>query len=817
MKILIELALNNIKKYTRESILVVISVSLTISLITVVAVIVSSIYASTISGLEQNNPFNAHISGVKNVGKYIDEIREERLLYYEVHSSLEDYYLVDGENTIDLSNLYSVGKTDSTSNLILSNHQLSEGRLPSNKYEIVAVKNGKNKINDHVKIETKNPQRSEAYEATIVGLSEIGLYYTADSDAYASERGHDVFLIFNDGERHIDNTLKSIKDYEIVDMNSYINFNSDYNFFKGMQSTPGTTAFIYSLLGMILVFIIALMTFSLILNSFDTLFTQKEQTFSVLRSVGTTKKQLRRMIMFEGFILAFAGTTIGLSMGIFISKYLIHYISKIIDSVVAIEYGVSQALEFHYFFPSTLLIVIAVISLFVVVLALSIKIRKIYKYSAVETSNKLKIKNKKNQSINKYPVYDMAIINNKSTNNFKGIKIAIMTITTVLILLNSWLSLASNTNEFNKGKYNLFIRGDCFTTCDINQDISKITTALNNIESVEGTLVYYESNSLLIDYDKHTLKNLGVPFNEKHTDGLSLIVMENSEFLSVLKDNKLSDWVKTLLVNKIESFDNDTGHRYEIGNSLDIKDGDMFYVVIDSLEEASISKGIKVDAVVESLDRDSSFLKNYASLLIMDKSSFEALSFGDIELNQPRISVSGDFEIEDFKYINESVESLELSANFQVMSEYVNLYISNIVTQSARFISVVVLSYMAFVIVLNIVNITLTNYRNRKKDIASLRSIGASVKQVQGMLFIESFISVLKSWSLGVILGCIMSYVQYRMYIKNIISTYVPNFSLSGFAVFATFIFVILTLLIILITVNLETRKMNIIEDIKSY
>lgn len=152
-----------------------------------------------------------------------------------------------------------------------------------------------------------------------------------------------------------------------------------------------------------------------------------------------------------------------------------------------------------------------------------------------------------------------------------------------------------------------------------------------------------------------------------------------------------------------------------------------------------------------------------------------------------------------------------------VSSDYEKLYISDIVEQSTKTLSIIVLSYMGFVILINIINITLTNYRIRKKYIAVFRSIGASLKQVKRMLFIESFISVMRSWIIGIVIGNILSFIVYTIYTSNLILVNIPKYTIDLFSNGITFILVIITLIIIRITVLTETSKMNIIEDVKSY
>lgn len=65
----------------------------------------------------------------------------------------------------------------------------------------------------------------------------------------------------------------------------------------------------------VVLFVIVLMSIFCIKNSFMISMTEKLKLYGMLRSIGATKRQLKKSVLLEGFLLAIVGIPIGIILG----------------------------------------------------------------------------------------------------------------------------------------------------------------------------------------------------------------------------------------------------------------------------------------------------------------------------------------------------------------------------------------------------------------------------------------------------------------------------------------------------------------------
>lgn len=87
--------------------------------------------------------------------------------------------------------------------------------------------------------------------------------------------------------------------------------------YKTMQSEKWTTY-------LILIFILVIASFN-ILGSLSMLIIDKKEDISIFRSMGATPKLIRKIFLFEGWLISLTGVVIGLILGVLISLAQIHF------------------------------------------------------------------------------------------------------------------------------------------------------------------------------------------------------------------------------------------------------------------------------------------------------------------------------------------------------------------------------------------------------------------------------------------------------------------------------------------------------------
>ena len=94
-----------------------------------------------------------------------------------------------------------------------------------------------------------------------------------------------------------------------------VTFNSGLLRFLGVSDNDNFTAVLYSL-GAILISLILAGSILLIYNSFSISVSERSRQFGILSSVGATKKQLRKSVLFEGFCIGIIGIPLGILAGV---------------------------------------------------------------------------------------------------------------------------------------------------------------------------------------------------------------------------------------------------------------------------------------------------------------------------------------------------------------------------------------------------------------------------------------------------------------------------------------------------------------------
>ncbi|MCL2671265.1 MAG: ABC transporter permease [Clostridiales bacterium] len=101
---------------------------------------------------------------------------------------------------------------------------------------------------------------------------------------------------------------------DLADSHGY-SYNSEYLRFSGVSNIDSFNAVLYTL-GGILIGLIVIGSVLLIYNSFSISVAERTRQFGILSSVGATKRQLRRSVLFEGACIGLIGIPLGIGAGI---------------------------------------------------------------------------------------------------------------------------------------------------------------------------------------------------------------------------------------------------------------------------------------------------------------------------------------------------------------------------------------------------------------------------------------------------------------------------------------------------------------------
>ena len=853
MSLLNKLTVKNLLLNKKRTIVTIIGIILSTALICAVA----SIYNSTIASLinyETSIKGNYHVS--------FDKVDYQDIEKFQKNRKIEKIFYVKnlGYSKIESSNIYKpylyliAMNHESINNLALN---LIEGRYPENNNEIVIPEhlksNGKvnlkigdtitlnigNRLIDNYSLNQNNPYSEEEKldikeEKTykIVGIidrpnTSIEPYsapgYTIVTMDNNDKGTMNLYTRFNrEGLNDIYKVTANILgvNEELFEManNTNITINSkdleqyynelanakyDYtvNNYLIMLETNPLNASTASSLGIVVIIVwIIIMVTSIfcIKNSFDISITEKIRQYGMMRSVGATKKQIRKNVFYEAFILGLIGIPLGIIFGVLASYILIivsnYYLSNSIGNNLVLIFQTS-------FMAIIISIILAVITIILSSLKSAIKASLISPIDAIRNSGNIKINKKKIKSSklinNLFGIGGIIGIKNLKRNRkkYRTTSISIIVSVMVFIGLTSFINLAFKevNDEYKDYNYNIYLS---YNTKDVNK-LFEIAT-LNNINKYSITRNHYITIvNPLYNQKYFDLTKPGGTFED-----ISIISMPKEYYQSYLKEIGVKDdlYGKAILINNIRYNEysengkiieryNLEKYNYNIGDNIELQnEKESFNIEIGYLTNIR-PFGYDTNLFNAFLILDDEFynkITNDNSYDLFIDSSDAAKVQNDIE----KILGKEEYRLNN---IDDSIKKM-----------------NNLFTLIAIFLYGFII-VIALIGITNIFNTITTNMNLRRREFAILKSIGMTKKEFTRMINLESIFMGVKSLLYGIPLGIGLSYIIYYYFSKNTYLTY--YFPLKGIIISVIVVYLLLT--IIMHYSIKKVNKQNIMETIR--
>ncbi|AGX42997.1 FtsX-like permease family protein [Clostridium saccharobutylicum] len=473
------------------------------------------------------------------------------------------------------------------------------------------------------------------------------------------------------------------------------------------------------------ILLIILTGYLIIYNIFQISVVKDIRLYGLLKTIGTTPKQIRKIIINQAFLFSFIGIPIGLILGFLIGNILL----PIIMSAMSIK-------KYYISFYSIIFIGASIFSLITVYIsckipgeiAASVSPVEAARYNEVKVKSKKKIK-KSSQGIN---VYNMAFCN--ILRNKKKTIIVIISMSLSLVLLNSVYTFIKSfdmdkylsrfiISDFIVGNSNYFNDQKVFKNeSDIVSE--DLINAINNLDYIkDGGKVYFNlgDDKVLFNYYQRTAQVYGLddfPMSQ-------LKVVEGNIDLEKLKSGKYI----------LENVYTDDFGNYEMKSAP----FDVGQKVTLNLEN-STNKEYEIMAKVEMKDnmtvRYAAFdtEEGYATRMILPSNEFCNI----VKKPLPMIymfNVNKNNLDETEKFIKNYINNIECNMNYESKKVYINEFkgVQNMILLVGGILSIII----GFIGILNFINAILTSIISRQIEFAILQSIGMTTKQLKNMLKFE--------------------------------------------------------------------------------
>lgn len=825
MSLLNKLTIKNLKLNKKRTIVTIIGIMLSVALITAVASIYSSGIKSLIKyeTYEKGNYhtafYNVPVSDMdifKN-NRNIETINITKNVGYSKIDSKNEYkpYVFIKAFTKDSLKKLSVKLVDgrlpeNENEVVIPTHLKTNGRLFLNIGDSITLDIGKRIDNSNYELNQNNPYQKndekigesivettsktykivgiigrpatniESYTAPgytfityleenkINGIVDVYARFSKDGvrNSYktiANILGVDakLFKKVNDNEKQPSN--KELKEY-LNQMNkskySDININS---YLIALETNPISNSYIGGL-GIAVGIVIGIIVFTSIFcikNSFDISITEKIKQYGMLRSIGATKRQIKRNVFYEATILGLIGIPLGLLLG-FITSYILVIISNyyLNDSFAG---GLRLVFSFSWL-AIIVAIFLGIVTIYFSAFKSAKRASKVSPIDSIRNSANIKIKPKKIKS----PKLIKNIFGIGGEISFKNLKrnkkkyrttvISIVVSVFVFIALSGFMKLVFQQvdHELEISDFNISLS----TTVTNNESYNRFieTTRLDNIEDYtifRNSEISFTGNH----YNKEYAKFLNLAIDKNNPTYVSIISIGEKQFKKYVNSLGLN---YNEFRNKAILVDKEYISNYNKNNKLTTKFMRVF----------NFNKGDIIDATITD--------KNKAIKIEIGATS-DVKPFGLKGVDIDCLIISDEMFDANFKskqlaiyYKSNDANKLQDDLDDFLKGEYYNINnVDENVKIMGNLFTLVGIFLYGFIIVISLIGITnifntiTTNMELRKQEFAMLKSVGMTTKEFNRMIRLESLFMGIKSLFFGVPIGIALSYIIYHFLSKE--------------------------------------------------
>ncbi len=588
----------------------------------------------------------------------------------------------------------------------------------------------------------------------------------ADADAF--EKFYNSNYNFKSEEEYND-ALEKIQD---------LKYNTNFNNYLISLMSSALKSNTTKELGLVVAIVCGIIVFTSVFcikNSFDISITEKIREYGMLRSVGATKKQIRKNVMYEAAILGVIGIPLGIVFGE-LASFILVKISNILlgDSFF-------DGSDFLVFAPSWIAVLAAVllgaVTIYLSAFRSAWRASKVSPIVSIRNSADIKVKAKKLKSPKLIGIMfgiggDMSYKNLKrNKKKYRTTIISIMVSVLTFVALSSFMKMAFNVVDLEIDTSDYDVKLDFSAYSDNDDDFKEAydkaygTLSLDNIkESALYVYMPYEMKDVRYsdkyreiynmsddsDYDEYI--ELRVPDDESYKAYIKKLGLKYEEVKdkAILADNM-----------KIQAYDEEGNVKKYKTRQFDINKGDVikgnvFQLYEKENDENEIS--IEVGYVADELPFG---LNEYSSYMIISREYFEKLN-----LKLDSMNIISYYSSDKADKLQDDLEAYFDDKNNDVYEFHVDNIAENARQMRNLFLLVAIFLY-GFIIVISLIGITnifntmTTNMELRRKEFAMLKSIGMTSKEFNRMIRLETIFMGTKSLLYGLPIGIALSYLIY--------------------------------------------------------
>lgn len=684
---------------------------------------------------------------------------------------------------------------------IIENPNTRELNNPSSCFEIYTVSDEESPVEA---IRTKH-------------MNKLYIAYTPQSEGNYLQNTADILGFKADDMSNVISDEISPEDQQTSGINAY-EFNFVLLSMKGYGGSDGTNVMIFSL-AVIIIIIVMLASVFVIRNSFAISITEKTSMYGMLASVGATKRQIRRNVLFEGFILGLIGIPLGILLGLGVNAILIAILNSVLGDMLS-------GATFVFVTPTIPIIcaiVLSAVTIFLSSFFIALRASRIPPLVAIRGNKDIKVKNNKPYRTSKLTKKLFGVGGEiaskslkRSRKKYRTTVISIVVSVAMFIAVSAFMDYGMTYTEHYYGKtdYSYMVSG-----IDANQ--AQTIEKMPEIENYLTVGLQYGYVSADVPVNE-----CGENFLYDNADGtksfsVEFLEFEHDTFVQICRELKL-DYNKVkggvLVYSEVTPYNMENMEGTGEPMKLFGKTAPTKFIVYGNDDNGNelIAGKLKVSSVFDEIPKSADSVIGEGTIL------GQGLIIGEQGVISPQL---GEHECYITLYANTSnhtsltnrIESMPSTGDSE---SYISIfdYEENVRQFNAVMLIVGIFVYgfigvISLIGMTNIFNTISTNMQLRSKEFASLKSIGMTKKEFNRMIRLESLMYGIKSLIIGIPLGVLGVFAIFSAFSNgNVPMSFVFPWKAILISIAAVFIVVWLIMKYSISKVN----KQNIIETIRN-
>lgn len=647
-------------------------------------------------------------------------------------------------------------------------------------------------------------------------MNKLYIAYTPQSESNYLQNTADILGFKADDMSNVISDEISPEDQQTSGINAY-EFNSILLSMKGYGSNEATNTVIFSL-AVIIIIIVMLASVFVIRNSFAISITEKTSMYGMLASVGATKRQIRRNVIFEGFILGLIGIPLGILLGLGVNAILI----TILNSVLSDNLSGATFVFVTPTIPIICAIVLSAVTIFCSSFFIALRASRIPPLVAIRGNKDIKVKNNKPYRTSKLTKKLFGVGGEiaskslkRSRKKYRTTVISIVVSVAMFIAVSAFMDYGMTYTEHYYGKtdYSYMVSGidtKQAQTIEKMPEIENYLTVGLQYGHVSADVPVNECGKNFLYDEPDGSKSFGAEFLEFEHDTFVQICRELE-----LDYNKVKGGV--LVYSQVTPDNSESGNSSKPMKLFD-KTAPTKFTVHGNDDEgnALITGKLKVSSVFDEIPKS-------ADSVIGEGTIFgQGLIIGEQGVISPQLGEHGCgitlyANTSDHTSLTNRIESMSGTGDSE---SYISIFdYEEIVRQFNAIMLIVGIFVYGFIGVISLIGLTnifntiSTNMQLRSKEFASLKSIGMTKKEFNRMIRLESLMYGIKSLIIGIPLGVLGVFAIFSAFSRgNVPMSFVFPWKAILISIVAVFIVVWLIMKYSISKVN----KQNIIETIKN-